>query len=204
MAELDHRVKNVLARVAVVATSTREGARSMDEFVRMLDGRIRSMAIAHALLSDSRWRGVSVTNLARSQLAPYTAESNIAITGPDVVLTPAATQAIAIVFHELVTNAAKYGALSAPGGRVSLSWIAQTNRSPPGVLIIEWREMGGPPIAPGTISGYGTTLIRDLIPHELAGTVELTLATDGAFCKLEIPLDLAEVRLKEKPFSDEA
>src|SRR5262249_58965963 len=65
MSELDHRVKNVLARVAVVATSTREGARSMDEFVRTLDGRIRSMAIAHALLSDSRWRGVSLTNLAR-------------------------------------------------------------------------------------------------------------------------------------------
>ena len=147
MAELDHRVKNVLARVAVVVTSTREGSYSMDEFVRTLDGRIQSMATAHSLLSQSRWQGVGLADLVRSQLAPYATDANMTISGPDVMLTAAATQAVAMVLHELVTNAAKYGALSTPGGRVSVSWDRRPNGDATANLMIVWRELGGPPIA---------------------------------------------------------
>jgi two-component sensor histidine kinase len=94
-----------------------------------------------------------------------------------------ATQALAMVLHELVTNAAKYGALSIPGGRVSVSWEhAGTN------LIFEWRELDGPPVAAAIQSGYGTNLIRDLIPHELEGTVDLMFAVEGVICRIEIPI----------------
>ena len=189
MAELDHRVKNVLAGVAAVATSSRQGSSSMDEFVRTLDGRIQSMMTAHSLLRQSRWQGVGLADLVRSQLAPYATDANMTISGTNVMLTAAATQAVAMVLHELVTNAAKYGALSIPSGRVSVSWDRRPNGDAAANLMIAWREIGGPPIAAAIKSGYGTSLIRDLIPHELGGTVDLVLASDGACCSIEIPLE---------------
>jgi PAS domain S-box-containing protein len=188
IAELDHRVKNVLARVAVVAKHTRQSNRTMDEFVKALDGRIRSMAAAHALLSQGRWRRVGLTDLVHRQLAPYTADANTAIDGPDVMLTSAQTQAVAMVIHELVTNAAKYGALSRPDGSVSVSWD-RTRADAATTLTITWRELGGPPIAARVQSGYGSRLIRDLIPFELGGTVNLKFPADGAYCSIAIPLD---------------
>jgi len=192
MAELDHRVKNVLARVAVVAGSTRLGSTSMDEFVRTLDGRIQSMATAHTLLSQSRWHGVGLTDLVRNQLAPYATDANMTISGTDVMLTAAATQAMAMVLHELVTNAAKYGALSIPGGRVSISWERKPDSGPVASLMFVWHELCGPPVAAAARPGYGTSLIRDLIPHELGGTADLILAPDGARCRIAIPLEQAE------------
>ena len=128
MAELDHRVKNVLARVAVVAMSTRQGSNSMDEFVRTLDGRIQSMAAAHSLLSQSRWHGVGLTELVRNQLAPYATDANMTINGTDVMLTAAATQAMAMVLHELVTNAAEIRCIVTPDGRVSVNWETRSER----------------------------------------------------------------------------
>src|SRR6266446_3965588 len=187
IAELDHRVKNVLARVAVIAMHTRQSSMTMDEFVQALDGRIQSMAAAHSLLSQSRWGGVGLTDLIRRQLAPYTTDANTQIGGPEVMLTAAETQAVAMVIHELVTNAAKYGALSSPDGRVSVSWD-RTGADAAAILTITWRELGGPPVTAPVQSGYGSSLIRDLIPHELGGTVDLVFPLDGACCKIEIPL----------------
>src|SRR6266446_10555013 len=172
IAELDHRVKNVLARVAVVAMHTRRGSGTMDDFVQALNGRIQSMAAAHMLLSQSRWCRVGLTDLVRRQLAPYTTDTNSTICGPEVMLTPAETQAVAMVIHELVTNAAKYGALSSPNGRVSVSWD-RTGADAAMILRITWRELGGPPVTAPVQSGYGSSLIRDLIPHELGGTIDL-------------------------------
>ena len=188
IAELDHRVKNVLARVAAVVMHTRRRSGTMEEFVRALDGRIQSMAAAHALLSQSRWYGVGLTDLIRHQLAPYTTDANTTISGPDVTLTSEQTQAVAMVIHELVTNAAKYGALSSPDGSVSVSWH-RAGADAAAILTITWRELGGPSIAAPVQSGYGSRLIRDLIPHELDGTVDLIFRSDGACCKIEIPLE---------------
>jgi PAS domain S-box-containing protein len=186
-AELDHRVKNVLARVAAVVRHTQRRCGTTDEFVKAIDGRVQSIAAAHALLSQSRWSGVGLTDLICHQLAPYTTEANTAISGPNVMLTSTQTQAIAMVVHELATNAAKYGALSTSDGKVSVSWDRITSNSA-AILTITWREVGGELIAAPARSGYGITLIRDLIPHELGGTVDLKFPADGVCCKIEIPL----------------
>jgi len=186
LTELDHRVKNILAQVAVVARSTRQDTRSTDEFLRSLDGRIQSMAAAHTLLSQSSWQRVGLDALVRNQLAPYVTEANVTITGTDIMLPSAEIQALARVLHELGTNAAKYGALSIPGGQVSFSW----DRKPNGQtthLILVWRELGGPPVGSKVKSGYGTNLIRNLIPHELGGRVDLVFAEGGVNCRIEIP-----------------
>ena len=189
IAELDHRVKNVLSRVAVVAMQTRQGSSSMDEFVKVLDGRIQSMAATHSLLSQSRWQGVGLADLVRHQLAPYVTDANTGISGPNIMLTAAATQAVAMVLHELATNAAKYGALATSGGRVSVIWDRRSSGNAADNLMIAWREIGGPPVAAPIQSGFGTDLIRNLIPHELGGIVDLTFASDGVFCKIEFPLE---------------
>jgi PAS domain S-box-containing protein len=186
VAELDHRVKNVLAQVAVVAMSTRQGSGSIDEFLRSLNGRIQSMAAAHTLLSKSGWQSVGLDALVRNQLAPYATDTNITISGTDIMLIAVEIQAVARVLHELVTNAAKYGALSIPGGHVSVSWNRKLNGDGANLMIV-WQENGGPSVKSAIQSSYGTNLIRNLIPHELGGMVELVLASEGVSCRIEIP-----------------
>lgn len=187
MAELDHRVKNVLARVAMLAASTRKGSATIDKYVSSLEGRIQSMAVAHSLLSQSGWQNVGLGTLVRKQLAPYASGSNVTMKGEDIILDAAEIQAVAMVLHELVTNAAKYGALSAADGRVCITWD-RVNVDAGAKLLFEWRELGGPPVQAEVPSGYGTSLIRDLIPHELGGNVDLMYRPDGVSCKIEIPL----------------
>jgi two-component sensor histidine kinase len=186
--ELDHRVKNVLASVATVAQRTREGSGSMDEFLRVFDGRIHAMANAHALLSRSRWQGVSLADLVHKELAPCVGEGSAQVQGPQVLLSAEATQVMAIVLHELVTNASKYGALTTPLGRISVRWSwLQDARAPAAGLVLEWVETGGPPVAAPPHLGYGTRAIRESIPHELAGSVDLVFAAEGVRCRIELP-----------------
>jgi PAS domain S-box-containing protein len=187
IAELDHRVKNVLAAVAAVLQRTREGSTSMDEFLNAFDGRIRSMADTHALLSSGRWQGVNLTHLVRQELAPCVAAANTTVGGPDILLTADAAQAVALVLHELVTNAAKYGALSSQKGHVSVQWDQRANGHVPGELVLDWKEDGGPLVPASTASGYGTSVIKELIPYELGGVVDLLFAPEGVRCRLEIP-----------------
>jgi NO-binding membrane sensor protein with MHYT domain/two-component sensor histidine kinase len=187
IAELDHRVKNVLARVVAVVRSVREGSYSTTELIEKLEGRIHSMADAHALLSRGGWQGVGLVDVVRQELAPYAEAANTSVDGPDVVMTAEATQVLAMVLHELVTNAAKYGALSTSSGNVSVRWDRHLNGNPEPELLIEWQENGGPPAAIPAREGYGTSVIRNLIPYELGGTVDLTYATNGVRCKIEIP-----------------
>jgi len=190
MAELDHRVKNVLARVAMVIMSSRHGSRSIDEFARSLTGRVNAIAAAHALLSQREWDTVGLGAIVRNQLAPYETGANITINGTDVMLSPVATRVMAMVLHELVTNAAKYGALSGPTGRISVNWERKPNGHAAANLVFVWREHGSPPTVAEVQSGYGTRLIRELVPHELGGTADLQLAAEGVSCKIEFALEV--------------
>jgi two-component sensor histidine kinase len=186
IAELDHRVKNVLACVAAVAQQSRERSRSTDEFLDVLNGRINSLSNAHALLSRSHWEGVRLGDLVGSELAPYMSDGNSLIEGPDIVLAAEATQPLAMVLHELATNATKYGALSSRRGRVSVCWERQTSRNAQDTLALEWRETGGPPIVDPGPPGYGSSLIRELIPHELGGSVDYVHTPEGVRCRVEL------------------
>src|SRR3974390_1900950 len=129
--------------------STRQSSGTLDEFVGSLDGRIHSMATAHALLSESRWHGVGLTPLSIPNLRPTQRTRTFRISGTAVTLTAAETQAMAMVLHELVTNAAKYGALSIPDGRVLVNWDRRLNEDATATLMLEWCELGGPPVAGG-------------------------------------------------------
>jgi two-component sensor histidine kinase len=146
------------------------------------------LAAAHSLLSQSGWQNVGLGALVRKQLAPYAAGENVSITGEDIMLGAAEIQAVAMVLHELVTNAVKYGSLSVPDGSVRVAWNKQRQDAVV-KLVFEWRELGGPTAAAALSSGYGTNLIRDLIPHELGGAVDLVFTSNGVNCKIEIPLD---------------
>ena len=187
VAEFDHRVKNTLACVAAIAEQTRATSNSMDDFLEVLRGRIRSLANTHGLLSHNRWRGVDLAELVRGELAPCMRDDNMLIDGPAVDVAADAVQTVAIVLHELATNAAKFGALSNAKGRISVHWHWQPNGGQHDGLVFEWCETGGPPILAPSVPGYGTSVIRDLIPYELGGTVDYVLAADGVRCKLEIP-----------------
>jgi PAS domain S-box-containing protein len=188
VAELDHRVKNVLATVQAIVDQTMQASSSMEHFVAALDGRIRSMASTHELLSHRRWLGIPLAELVERELAPYTTGSNTEIGGPEVMLGAEAAQTMAMVLHELVTNAAKYGSLSTRDGRVSVRWYALLNGSTDARLCIEWQETGGPSVQASERTGYGTEVIRSLLPYELEGEVDLAFATEGVRCRFSIPL----------------
>jgi PAS domain S-box-containing protein len=188
VAELDHRVKNVLATVQAVASRTMQASSSIESFATALDGRIRSMASTHELLSHRRWLGIPLAELVERELAPYTTGSNAEIGGPEVMLSAEAGQTMATVLHELVTNAAKYGALSVPSGQVSIRWHVPLNGSVNDKLLFIWRETGGPSVVPPRKPSYGMQVVRELVPYELGGTVEHVLAPEGARCQLEVPL----------------
>ena len=199
IAELDHRVKNLLARVVVVAQRSREGSCSIDQFLDVLDGRLQSMANTHALLSRGRWKGVNLADLVRRELEPCIGVREATVEGPDVLLPEEATQALAMVLHELVTNSAKYGALSTPHGRVCVQWGCRSNGSSHSVLTIRWQEIGGPPVRAPTRRGYGTSVICELIPYELGGTVDINYLIEGVQCRIELPL--AEAAGHDSPLS---
>jgi PAS domain S-box-containing protein len=188
VAELDHRVKNALATVSAVISHTRQGARTIAGFADALEGRIRSMAITQELLSSRQWQGLSLADLVRREIAPYATRNNTEINGPDVTLRAEAGQALAMVLHELATNAAKYGALSTKYGRVSVRWDRLNGQSR-SYLVLDWRETGGPPVVPTVNSGYGTSTIRDLLAYEFGGTVDLVFAPEGVQCHLELTAD---------------
>jgi len=144
------------------------------------------MAAAHTLLSQSRWSGVGVTDLIRCQLAPYTTDKISRFAARTSCL-PCTDPSDRHGHSRTGDNAAQHGALSHPNGKVSVN-RDRTGADTTTILTITWRELGGPPIAASVQSGYGLGLIRDLIPHELGGTVDLKLQSEDPCCKIEIPL----------------
>ena len=193
MAELDHRVKNTLAVVATVIERAREDTKSIDDFASSLRSRIQSIAETQTLLSQSRGRGVSLTDLVRTELRPYATGTNTSVDGPPVYLLPAPSHALAMVLHELATNAAKYGALSQPGGHVSVRWRQMVDLSSAPMLRIEWKETGGPQVAAPAREGYGSSVIRDLLVYEMAGRIALVFEADGVHCTIELPANAETV-----------
>ena len=185
--EFEHRFKNMLSVISVIASRTQETTNSMAAFVTALDGRIKALMMAHELLSRRNWHGISLVDLVHQELAPYATTSNTEIKGSDYILSADAAQVIGMVLHELATNAAKYGALSNKDGHVWVCWRHHQNGQGENQLRIEWQERGGPLVDPQSGCGYGTSVIRDLIPHELGGAVELVHSREGVHCKLEIP-----------------
>jgi PAS domain S-box-containing protein len=202
VAELDHRVKNTLACVAAIAEQTRATSNSIEEFLDVLGGRIRSLANTHDLLSANRWRGVDLGELVRGELAPCMRDGNTLIDGPAVDVTADSVQAVASVLHELTTNAAKYGALSNDSGRISVRWHWQPDGGSRDDLILEWCETGGPAVVAPSVPGYGTSVIRNLIPYELGGKVDYLLAAEGVRCKLEIPAEWLRVGTSHRDAPD--
>jgi PAS domain S-box-containing protein len=198
VAELDHRVKNVLATVSAVASRTQDAGLSGADFAATLAGRIQSMAATHELLSCRQWKGVSIRELVRRELAPYVTQSNTKLDGPELALCPEAAQAVSMVLHELTTNAAKHGALSTDDGRVSVRWGQVMDGNPDARICIEWQEAAGPAVRPPKRSGYGMEVIRGLIPYQLGGTVDLAFVPGGVRCEINIPVTGL---LRERPTS---
>jgi PAS domain S-box-containing protein len=179
--ELDHRAKNLLAVVQSVLHLTR--AATTAEFVAAVEGRIKALSRTHALLSESRWRGVELGRLVGEELAPFRRPGRqIEALGPMISLKPGSAQSLALALHELATNAAKYGALSVPEGGLTLTWTVEGGR-----LVLRWTESGGPAVTPPTRRGFGTKVIGASIEQQLGGTAELDWHGDGLSCRLSIP-----------------
>jgi two-component sensor histidine kinase len=184
MAELDHRVKNTLANIQALVVQTSRSAETLTGFVEGLDGRIHSMAKAHSLLSESRWEGVSINRLLREELEPFGPHDHaIALEGVDLVLTPKSALSLSLAIHELVTNAAKFGAFSTPSGSVVVRWALADDNS----LSLLWTEVGGPPVQLPTRRGFGSTLIERALAMETGGRAALRYLPGGVVCDVFLP-----------------
>jgi PAS domain S-box-containing protein len=185
--ELDHRARNLLAIVQSVLRLSR--ARTIEELITAVDGRISALSQAHSLLSESRWHGVDLSRLVHEEIAAFSTPSaeQIIATGPRVFLDPPAAQSIALALHELATNAVKHGALSVPHGRVNLTWQLGKEE-----LRIQWLETGGPPVTPPAQRGFGTKVIATSIEHQLNGRYSAEWRREGLVCVLNIPSEQLE------------
>jgi two-component sensor histidine kinase len=183
--ELKHRVKNMLATVQALAKQTARQPGDRAHFVESLTGRLHAMARAHDLVTERNTGEVCLRDLILVQVDPYVSHpGQLDCDGPPLRIQPEAASALGLVLHELATNAAKYGALGASGGTVSIRWDASKGDDMATVL---WIEAGGPPVAPPTRRGFGTTLIESSLTHGLGGTVRLDYAPAGFRAEMTLP-----------------
>lgn len=188
IAELSHRVKNALATVISIAAQSRKNKRSMDEFWSAFEGRLRALAATHDVLAEGGWVGADLGRILEYELKPYRSEdgANVALSGPAVVLNPKQSLGLGMVLHELATNAAKYGAFSSDGGRVSVAW--ELAAGAPRRLSIRWVEEGGPAVEPPKRAGFGRVLIERGVGFDLNGAARLDFEPTGLTCTIELPL----------------
>jgi PAS domain S-box-containing protein len=181
--EVDHRAKNALALVQSIVRLTR--AESIKDYVGAVEGRIKSLSRAHTVLALSRWQGADLGGLAEEELAAFRTDDpdKIVVKGPKMLLQPAPAQTLALALHELATNAAKYGALSSPTGRVSLTWKVEN-----GSLALQWDERGGPAVKKPESSGFGTRIILASVEGQLNGKAAFDWTPDGLHCDMTIPI----------------
>jgi len=194
--ELNHRVKNTLATVQSIVAQTLRGAEASDRLRETLTSRILALSRAHDVLTDEQWAGADLGEIAAQAAAPYRAaagEERFQLRGPTVRLPPKTAIAVALAFHELATNAAKYGALSAASGQVDLAWTL-SRAAEDQVLRIVWREAGGPRVRPPSRRGFGTRLIERGLATDLRGSVVLEYPPEGVICTIEarLPATLGE------------
>jgi len=179
--EAEHRTRNILATVS--ATVELSQSDTPDGLKAAIRGRIQALANAHALFVESRWAGAELNQLAARELSPYQTDRRRAlIEGPPIILNPTVAQTLAVMLHELATNAAKYGALSAPDGRIQMTW----SQSSHDILTIRWTERGGPVVRRPTRQGFGSRVMDTLI-QQLGGTVVFDWRNDGLCCEITVP-----------------
>jgi two-component sensor histidine kinase/DNA-binding response OmpR family regulator len=180
--EVDHRAKNAMAIVQSIVRLTKSA--NIASYVTIIEGRIKALSRAHALLSSSRWQGADLGNLIDDELAPYRSghADRLDISGPKVLLEPTKAQTLALALHELATNAAKYGALSSAAGKLKLRWELRDD-----ALIIHWHETAGPETHKPAITGFGTQIITGSIDRQLGGRTEFEWLPTGLRCTLTVP-----------------
>jgi PAS domain S-box-containing protein len=204
MDELNHRVKNTLATVQSLASQTARTAHTPAVFRERFEGRLIALSKAHDQLTSHHWESADLRELLSGSLAPYAGAGpeRVVLRGEDVVLRPRAVLTLAMAVHELTTNAAKYGALSVPGGRIEIHWQpVRTDKDRP-ILHIDWLEHGGPPVTDPAQRGFGSKLIEGSIAAELGGTVRLAFEPQGLHCEIVIPLQKAVVDFRSKTGED--
>jgi PAS domain S-box-containing protein len=178
--EVDHRARNALAIVQAIIRLAR--ADTIENYVHAVEGRIRALAQTHELLSQSRWQGADVQRLVLEEVAPYrTSGGKITADGPAVLVSPETAQSVALTLHELATNAAKYGALSAKGGELTVRWTTEDGR-----LTLDWEEKGGPRIEKPSSTGFGMKIIHANLNASGKGRVDFDWRPQGLQCRIDI------------------
>lgn len=181
--ELNHRVKNILSVIKSLVGQPVQQGRSLQDYVNSLKGRIQALSVAHDQVVRGDGGGL-LTNLLNAELSPYrAAAAGITLDGPSIWLEAEAFSVMALVLHELSTNAAKYGALSQAGGQLNISWQI----GPDGTCTLTWQESGGPEVVPPSQNGFGSALIRRSIPYDLGGTSEVHYNPGGLRAELSLP-----------------
>ena len=187
IAELNHRVRNILNLIRGLVAQSKEGARTIDEFAEIVGSRIHALARAHDQVTRVDWSPSSLYDLIRTETEAYASHSldRVVIEGPDALIAPGAFTTLALVIHELVTNSCKYGALSDSRGVIQIV----LSRGDDGSLEIDWREEGGPPVKTPTRRGFGSTIIERTIPHELGGSASVIYPEEGLHALFVVPVD---------------
>src|ERR1700675_98310 len=179
--EVDHRAKNALALAQSIVRLTR--APNVGAYIQAVEGRITALARVHTILSLSSWQGAEIKRLVDEELAPYFEAGQIRLSGSEVQLQPATAQTLALALHELVTNSAKYGALSTLSGRLSIGWETQGQ-----FPVLAWEETGGPMVRKPTSRGFGTRSVIASIESQLGGKALFDWRSEGLICRLLVPV----------------
>ncbi|MEO0391485.1 MAG: HWE histidine kinase domain-containing protein [Pseudomonadota bacterium] len=181
IAELNHRVRNILTLIRGLVSQADNAAATVEAFRDVLDDRLEALARAHDQLTETHWTWAPLRHLVDTEV--HVAPGRVHISGPDIELSPTAFTTAALVVHELMTNAVKYGALSVPDGEITFDVKAL----PDGGARLRWTERGGPPAAPPHRRGFGTTLIEQSIPFELNGTAQVHYSKAGLHANFTLP-----------------
>jgi two-component sensor histidine kinase len=190
LAELNHRVKNMLTVILSIAEQTRDDSPSLDAFAETFENRVFALAQAHDALTQTGWKGADLGDLARraTELFSSAQRKSVTISGPTVKLGPNAVTGLSLALHELCTNAVKHGSLSAAAGRVDIVWkIDEPDDIDEKRLVIDWKESGGHPVATPEHRGFGSRLLEENLPSDLNGSAQMSFTPGGLCYRLEAP-----------------